>query len=596
MASPSLPASAEALSAPPSGARWPLRLRSSLQGRLVLAYILVGLLPMLFAAELASRVVTRAFEDNLRVWLRETATYFVSSMIDAQHEASEVSAVLTQDPGLVGEFKSGTQGLSPLIRMILRAEGFDLLQILDEHGEVVYSSEPVREQQPVRLGRDVVFTQVRTAQDKRLMISARSSFEHQNRRYQLVLGTWLDSDFFSHISDITSFDFRLFEPSGADGGFRRIFQSSQSASSELRLNPAVVAALREQASEYFARDVDHSTYTGLYLPLRDDAGRLQGVVFCGLRSSMTATRWVTRTSVFLFIFLTGTLLSVAIGYAVSRWLTRPLRSLANSVRAITAGDYSSRVAVQGHDEVAELADSFNAMASRLEQLKHLEMQLRQQDRLSALGEAAAGIAHEVRNPLGVICTSAELIRNRYTLNERDQKLIDNVISEVRRIDRLIGDFLSYARSQPIRLTALSPSALLAQVTQVCAPELARRRIELQIDDQAQALRVEGDPDALHQAVLNIILNACEAMPGGGQLRIGLSARAGQLQLRFRDSGGGIAPALIDRIFEPFVTSKPNGTGLGLAKTRSIIEAHGGQIRCRNVSGGTVFEISLPVLI
>jgi signal transduction histidine kinase len=570
-----------------------VRRRSSLQARLLLAYFLIGLLPMFFAAELASQVVTHAFESNLRTWLRQTAAYFLAAVVDSEREANDVVRVLAQQPDMLGNLISNKR-LPLLTEQMIAGEGYDLLTITDDLGHIVYSSSPIISWRHIRLGHGIGFMEITSQSGTELMVAATGSFDYQGHQYQVMLGSWLDENFFGHLSEITSFDFRLYGQAGA--GFKEIFRSSAKSPGEQTLSPAVIGAVKSTDGEYFDRHVDNNSYTGLYIALRNDVGGLDGVVLCGLRSSLSSTRWINRTSVFFIIFITGMLLSMLVGYVISRRLTRPLRSLTASVKAITAGDYRSRVEVEGRDEVAELASVFNDMAQRLEQLAELETQLRRQDRLSALGKAAAGIAHEVRNPLGTICTSAELIRNRYKLADRDQKLIENVIGEVRRIDRLVGEFLTFAKPEPMRLTAIKPAQIIAQVVHVHAPELARRKVDIEVSDESGAAVVGGDADALNQAILNVMLNAADAMPQGGKLKIGLSVVGDELLIRFADNGSGLPEEVIDRIFDPFYTTKAHGSGLGLAKVRSVLEAHQGRVDCWNAAGaGAVFEFSLPLV-
>ncbi|MEJ0069467.1 MAG: ATP-binding protein [Pseudomonadota bacterium] len=287
---------------------------------------------------------------------------------------------------------------------------------------------------------------------------------------------------------------------------------------------------------------------------------------------------------------------MAAGVLVARRLTRPLRSLAGGVQAIAAGDYGQRVEAQGNDEVADLAIAFNRMAARLEDLHSLEAQLRRRDRLSALGEVAVGIAHEVRNPLGVISTSAELVKKRGELSPSDVKLLGYVIDEVRRINNLITEFLSFAKPNPPMLVPLKPIDVIKRVAEFCEPELSRHGIALTIEDEAPGALIDGDQDQLYQVSLNLILNAIDAMADGGGLIIRLFRTGGQLMIAFRDTGPGVPPDLQERVFNPFFTTKPNGTGLGLAKAYTILESHHGRIECSSPpGGGATFMLMLPLL-
>jgi len=570
-----------------------MRRRGSLQAQLLLAFLIVGLVPMFFAAELASQVVTRAFESNLKTWLNETSIYFLSSIADSQQEAAVIAQVLTQQPELLGRL-IGKQGeVPPLVRDIIAGEGFRALAIIDDRGNFVYSSISMRSSQRIRLGSAITLYQVTTDKGTSTMVAAVEPFQSGGRQYQLLLGAWLDDDFFGRLGSLTSFDFRLY---GAEAdGFHELYRSQGVSDSNPVLEPRIVAELRKPDAEVFDRQAAGGAFTGIYSPLRGDVGQLQGVVFCGLKTHDWATDWVSRGNVFIIIFLTGTALSLLVGYAVSRRLARPLRSLASGVQAITAGDYHSRVEVEGNDEVAELAEAFNGMSQRLEQLHELESQLRRRDRLSALGQVAAGIAHEVRNPLGIIRTSAELIRKRQRIAEGDLQLLENVIGEVRRIDQLITDFLAFVKPVSLIQLPLRTSDVITRVTRFCEPELIVRGVALEVVDEAPEAWVDGDADALYQAALNVVLNAIDAMPGGGKLLIGQRIVGKFLCLRFTDSGPGLPEAVRERVFDPFFTTKPQGTGLGLAKVLSVMEGHRGSVECRNeTGGGATFEFILPL--
>ena len=569
------------------------RRRGSLQARLLLAFLIVGLVPMFFAAELASQVVTRAFEGNLKTWLNETSIYFLSSIADSQQEASDIARVLARQPELLQRLIDHDGEVPPLVRDIIAGEGFRVLAIIDDRGGFVYSSVPMKSSERIRLGAAVTLYRVTTDKGNVSMVAAVEPFQSGGRQFQLLLGSWLDDDFFGRLGYLTSFDFRLYG-AGSDG-FHELYRSQGVADASHPLEPRIVAELRKPDAEVFDRQAAGGAFTGIYRPLRSDVGELQGVVFCGLRTHDWATAWVSRGNVFIIIFLTGTALSLLVGYGVSRRLARPLRSLATGVQAITAGDYHNRVEVEGNDEVAELAQAFNVMSQRLEQLHELESELRRRDRLSALGQVAAGIAHEVRNPLGIIRTSAELIRKRQRVAEGDQQLLQNVIDEVRRIDQLITDFLAFVRPESVILLPLRTSDVIARVTRFCEPELTVRGIALEVRDEAPDAWIDGDADALHQAALNVVLNAIDAMPGGGKLLIGQRIVGKFLYLRFSDSGPGLPEAVRERVFDPFFTTKPQGTGLGLAKVLSVMEGHRGSVECHNeAGGGATFEFILPL--
>jgi len=234
------------------------------------------------------------------------------------------------------------------------------------------------------------------------------------------------------------------------------------------------------------------------------------------------------------------------------------------------------------------------MAEQLGKLQELEAELRRKDRLSALGQAAMVIAHEVRNPLGIIKTSTEVVRNRAKLGNAEEKMLGYVIDEVRRIETLVRDFLDFAQPKPPAKVELPLRAVIDRVGAIAAPEFSRQKIELSVDDSSGGATVLGDPDQLYQACLNLVLNAIDAMPEGGTIHASVRATGESVSLTISDEGAGVPDAIRPEIFNPFFTTKAKGTGLGLAKVQTVAEAHGGSATCVCEPGrGAAFTIALP---
>jgi two-component system sensor histidine kinase PilS (NtrC family) len=237
----------------------------------------------------------------------------------------------------------------------------------------------------------------------------------------------------------------------------------------------------------------------------------------------------------------------------------------------------------------------------LTERKMMQEQLRRADRLAALGQLAAGIAHEIRNPLAAISGCAELLQAEAMPGARHRRLLDIVLRETDRLKLITGQFLDFARVRPggPRPCPLGPVieevvALLIQ-SQNRHPQTAVTLDRPRGDD----LSVLADPDQLKQIFWNLCLNALEAMPGGGSLHI--RATAGRNTdppcglVEFIDEGGGISEDAVDRIFEPFYTTKAQGTGLGLYIARKIVEGFGGSIAVDNRAGeGATFRVILPL--
>jgi signal transduction histidine kinase len=568
--------------------------RASLQVKLVIAFLLASLLPTLIAAQLTARVVSAVFEKNIEIWLTETSSFVLNEIVSSQREATGLARFVVDHTSLASQLANGTHELQPSVAQLLDVLGYDLVTVYSPERGIIYATQPVKSLQRLPLGNEGRLYRVDFGDHSAVMVAGVASFAVGDSTYFLIIGNWLDDKFMSNLAVMSSFEARLFYRQG--GQFSEIYSAQPSSTPNAPLPNGVLERLEAGPSLYYDRQALGGAYRAIYRAVPGEDHDSAAILFCGLRADRTLAGWLSETNLFVIIFLIGLGLSVAAGLLLARRLTRPLRSLAGGVGAIAAGDYAQRVQPEGNDEVADLAIAFNRMAARLGDLHMLEAQLRRRDRLSALGEVAVGIAHEVRNPLGVISTSAELVKKRGELSPSDGKLLGYVIDEVRRINNLITEFLSFAKPNPPVLLPLKPIDVVKRVAEFCDPELGRQNIALKIEDEVPGAVIEGDRDQLYQVMLNLILNAIDAMTDGGRLTIRLFRSGGQLMIAFRDTGPGVPPELQERVFNPFFTTKPNGTGLGLAKAFTILESHRGRIECSSPpGGGATFMLVLPLM-
>ncbi len=242
-----------------------------------------------------------------------------------------------------------------------------------------------------------------------------------------------------------------------------------------------------------------------------------------------------------------------------------------------------------------LAESYEKLRSQSERIITIEEQLRRAERLSTLGEMAAVLAHEIRNPLGSIRGSAEILKDDYRPGDPKYEFMEIQIKETERLNRVVEDFLQMARPQPAELQLCSVQEELETIATLVAQDARKREILLVLEPPPAPVTVEADGEKLRQAFLNIIINALQATPPGGSVVISTRVVPGAgSEISFRDTGHGIKAENLGRIFEPFFTTKEEGTGLGLAITRKIIESHGGAMTVESeAGGGTTVKVRLP---
>lgn len=247
-----------------------------------------------------------------------------------------------------------------------------------------------------------------------------------------------------------------------------------------------------------------------------------------------------------------------------------------------------------------LEESYNALRLQSERIITIEEQLRRAEKLSTLGEMAAVLAHEIRNPLGSIRGTAEILRDDYLPGNPKHEFIEIQIKETERLNHVVEDFLRMARPQAIDMGRCSLREELEMIITLTGSDARERHIKLVLEPFTGNALVRGNGEKLRQAFLNIIINALQATPENGSVTISLlpteTDSGSCYEIRFRDSGPGINEETLQRIFEPFFTTKPEGTGLGLVITKKIIEAHGGTLEVESgIGAGTVISVRLPVL-
>jgi signal transduction histidine kinase len=248
-----------------------------------------------------------------------------------------------------------------------------------------------------------------------------------------------------------------------------------------------------------------------------------------------------------------------------------------------------------------LEESYIELQRQSDVIIEIEGELRKAERLSTIGELAAMLAHEIRNPLASIQGTAEILKDDFRPGDKKYEFLDILIKESGRLNRVVEDFLRLARPQPVMMGRCDVMEELNNVITLVAAEAKKRNVRLELKP-ARVPSIDGDPEKLRQAFWNIILNALQATPPGGVVSVAVSCNGpdngdtgGWVEICLSDTGKGIPAGLAESIFEPFFTTKADGTGLGLAITRKIVESHGGTISVESeIDRGTSVTVRLQV--
>jgi two-component system NtrC family sensor kinase len=299
------------------------------------------------------------------------------------------------------------------------------------------------------------------------------------------------------------------------------------------------------------------------------------------------------------------------GFVLQRQVLRPLARLTDGIQRLGRGEATAELPVDRGDELGKVAQEFNQMAARLaearrrvvaetERALELEQRARQAATLAVAGKLAAGLAHEVGTPLNIISGRAEFTLRNMAPEDPNREDVEAIIKQIDRISRVISGLLDVVRPEVPKLEPLVVSDVVGELVPLLRHAARQRGVSLDTSTRHDGSRVRGDAAQLQQVLMNLVVNALEATPSGGRVSISTAplAREGRpgVALAVADTGTGIAPEVLPRIFEAFFTTKSRGqgTGLGLAICRDIAKAHGGELLVESRAGeGTTFTLWLP---
>jgi len=345
---------------------------------------------------------------------------------------------------------------------------------------------------------------------------------------------------------------------------------------------------------------DFGAAGAFYFPVQTDLGRRFIVVVLDSADILPNTfeRQATRSALYTLAVLFVT--TIITGYFVWRF-TRPIKELSIAARKVAGGNFDVQVSSERRDEMGTLASAFNEMTAKLGRARELETQLHQAEKGAVVGRLAAAIAHEIRNPLNYINLTLDHLRSSFAPEDQTKRttfvrLTDQLKTEVARINRHITDFLKYSRPSKLELQDLDIVAEAEDALRLVEVRADECGIETKIVQDGTLPHVVGDRESLRSAFTNLVINAVEAIDGsGGSVSIRLS-NMGQNSVKVEviDTGRGISPDDISKVFEPYFSTKETGTGLGLAIVKKAIDDHGGTISVASKEGsGTTFTIILP---
>jgi two-component system NtrC family sensor kinase len=418
-----------------------------------------------------------------------------------------------------------------------------------------------------------------------------------------VIGAVLAAYLFNN--DFTLVD-RIKEVAGVDTV--TIFFGDLRVSTNVPLNKTGKRAIGTRVSQEVFDQVlvNGEEYTGLafvvnqdyitrYAPLYDHRGHVVGSLYVGaIQASFQRLVDSFRRQVFLIAGAT-VLLAMLIAIPLAWSISRPLTDLAMATETVAQGDWSVRVPANGRGEMGMLARSFNTM---VETLQDTQERLVQKEKLASVGQLAAGVAHEINNPLGTVLLYSDILHKETPEdNQQQREDLRMIVREATRCKAIVNDLLNFSRQNEVLVQETDLNDLLREMAEEVSQQDLYQQVELVSDLEPDLPPIQADPLQLSQVFLNLMNNAAEAMPGGGRLilRTRKGPAVGFVSVQVQDTGMGVSEENMKKLFTPFFTTKPigKGTGLGLAISYGIVKMHRGQISVQSqVAEGTTFSVTL----
>lgn len=368
--------------------------------------------------------------------------------------------------------------------------------------------------------------------------------------------------------------------------------------------------------------VVHDWYFTAYEPILDLRGVAIGSLYVGmLEKPFTSMRNSMNSILYLVLFITS-LVGIAVSGFIGTLLARPIKELEKLARRVALGERDLQIELRSTDEVGDLADAFNEMTRALTHqekeitLLHRGLELKVEERtaqlsdknrlllqtqadlaraekLADLGIVAAGVAHEINTPLAIIRGNTEVLEMCLPPEHPNREEVDIISQQTERMAKIVGNLLVFARQKSLNQMRFRVHDVLDDILRQIRHQVNLETITVVREYAADLGVIRGDADQFRQVLVNLIQNAAQAMPDGGTLTIATQAAGKGCQVEIADTGRGILPEHLEKIFTPFFTTKDNGTGLGLSVSYGIVKDHGGDIQVDSTPEGTRFRILIP---
>jgi len=457
----------------------------------------------------------------------------------------------------------------------------------------------------------------KTEETSGLMLGAATPiFDYQNNLIGLLYGGILLNRNYEIVDEIKRTVFQDLQYKGQDIGTATIFQEDLRISTNVkngdgsraigtRVSEEVYNQVVVNGKPYIGRAyVVNNWYFTAYEPIKSINRQIIGILYVGILEQKYVDIKQQTVFVFLAITLVGALVSMVLSYYISKSISMPINILVSASGEIAHGNLETRVEINSNDELGELAETFNTMASALkerdEKLKEFtKRKIMESERLALIGQLSANVAHELNNPLQGIVTYSHLLLEEMPQDDPSRDFLEKIVIQANRSRDIIRGLLDFSRQRKPDKTLCDVTDVLKGCVSLLEKQALFHNVEITFNLDEKLPLTIIDPSQIERVFINMIVNAADAMDGNGKLNLATRFDPVDhcIEVEFTDTGHGIAKENLEKIFDPFFTTKDtgHGVGLGLAISFGIIKEHNGTISVESEGGkGTTFIVRLPV--
>jgi signal transduction histidine kinase len=573
--------------------------RYRLNFKIFFSFMLIIFVTTISALLIGYLIIRRTIDREIRIRLADSITAYFQEVQFIEEQCLQIAQELSSDQELVALLMNGEfQALERKLVHYHQLGIFDIIEIEDVEGKVI-----LRGHQPSVLG-DVKINQMIVKEG----LAGRSAVSYEQGQSGiairavspiesgtdiigvLMIGSLFSSDFAEHIKLLTGMENGIYRGGG------KVMSTYQGYD---HLPEEIVSQL-EADKTVFLRNVRLNRESSYFMlkPLFLKDNSYWGAISLGV-SQREEKRYLRFSQNLLYLMIgIGVLLAFVIYMFLARNINTSLVKILAGMDGLNIDRFDNRIELTSKDEFQLIAESFNRLVRKLslynQRIQKLQDDMIKSAKLATAGQLAAGLAHEIRNPLSSIKMMAQIIRERYLKGEEGKNEILTILTESERLNDQIKDMLEFARPSPMQFSRHDASEIVNDILRFFRYNIEHQNIQVSVESDRSIPPLFLDRDKFRIAVMNLIINAIQAMPQGGSLEVTIRRLAdGRVLFRFCNSGSEIASKDLRLIFEPFFTTKKEGTGLGLAIVKMIVERHFGTVEVQSDRMRTCFSIIAP---